>query len=311
MKNMFKERDILSILDFKRDEIEHIFEISNEMKKILAKGKSNLLEGKILATAFFEPSTRTKLSFETAMQRLGGSVIGFSEPSISSIAKGENISDTIRMLDSYADIIVIRHRLEGVAKLAAEIANSPVINGGDGTHNHPTQSIIDLYTIWNKFGKIDGLNICILGDLKYGRAAISFMHGLSLFNPKKIFLVSPQLLKIRQEVRDFLKSIGLNIYETESLEEVLNDIDVLYVTRIQKERFPDPAEYEKVKGSYRISIEMLKNAKDDLIILHPLPRIDEIDINVDYTKYAYYFKQAANGIPVRMSLLALLLGAIE
>jgi aspartate carbamoyltransferase catalytic subunit len=157
---MFKGRDILSILDFKRNEIEHIFEITNEMKKILEKGKSNILEGKILATAFFEPSTRTKLSFETAMQRLGGSVIGFSEPSTSSIAKGENISDTIRMLDSYADIIVIRHRLEGVAKLAAEIANSPVINGGDGTHNHPTQSIIDLYTIWDKFGKIDGLNIC-------------------------------------------------------------------------------------------------------------------------------------------------------
>jgi aspartate carbamoyltransferase catalytic subunit len=308
---MFKGRDILSILDFKRNEIEHIFEITNEMKKILEKGKSNILEGKILATAFFEPSTRTKLSFETAMQRLGGSVIGFSEPSTSSIAKGENISDTIRMLDSYADIIVIRHRLEGVAKLAAEIANSPVINGGDGTHNHPTQSIIDLYTIWDKFGKIDGLNICILGDLKYGRAAISFIYGLTLFNPKKVFLVSPSLLKIRQEVRDFLKSVGLNIYETESLEEVLSNCDVLYVTRIQKERFPDPTEYEKVKGSYRISIEMLKNAKENLIILHPLPRIDEIDMNVDYTKYAYYFKQAANGIPVRMSLLALLLGAFE
>jgi aspartate carbamoyltransferase catalytic subunit len=215
------------------------------------------------------------------------------------------------MLDSYADIIVIRHRLEGVAKLAAEIANSPVINGGDGTHNHPTQSIIDLYTIWDKFGKIDGLNICILGDLKYGRAAISFIYGLTLFNPKKVFLVSPSLLKIRQEVRDFLKSVGLNIYETESLEEVLSNCDVLYVTRIQKERFPDPTEYEKVKGSYRISIEMLKNAKENLIILHPLPRIDEIDMNVDYTKYAYYFKQAANGIPVRMSLLALLLGAFE
>jgi aspartate carbamoyltransferase catalytic subunit len=308
---MFKGRDILSILDFKRNEIEHIFEISNEMKKILEKGKSNILEGKILAIAFFEPSTRTKLSFETAMQRLGGSVIGFSEPSVSSIAKGENISDTIKMLDSYADIIVIRHRLEGVAKLAAEIANSPVINGGDGTHNHPTQSMIDLYTIWDKFESIDGLNICILGDLKYGRAAISFMYGLTLFNPKKVFLVSPQLLKIRQEVRDFLKSTGLNIYETESLEEVLSISDVLYVTRIQKERFPDPTEYEKVKGSYRINIEILKNAKDDLIILHPLPRIDEIDMNVDYTKHAYYFKQAANGIPVRMALLSLLLGAIE
>jgi aspartate carbamoyltransferase catalytic subunit len=308
---MFKGRDILSILDFKRNEIEHIFEISNEMKKILEKGKSNILNGKILATAFFEPSTRTKLSFETAMQRLGGSVIGFSEPNISSIAKGENISDTIKMLDSYADIIVIRHRLEGVAKLAAEIANSPVINGGDGTHNHPTQSMIDLYTIWDKFESIDGLNVCILGDLKYGRAAISFMYGLTLFNPKKVFLVSPQLLKIRQEVRDFLKSTGLNIYETESLEEVLSISDVLYVTRIQKERFPDPTEYEKVKGSYRINIEILKNAKDDLIILHPLPRIDEIDMNVDYTKHAYYFKQAANGVPVRMALLSLLLGAIE
>jgi aspartate carbamoyltransferase catalytic subunit len=308
---MLKGRDILSILDFKRNEIEHIFEISNEMKKILEKGKANILEGKILATAFFEPSTRTKLSFETAMQRLGGSVIGFSEPNISSIAKGENISDTIKMLDSYADIIVIRHRLEGVAKLAAEIANSPVINGGDGTHNHPTQSMIDLYTIWDKFESIDGLNVCILGDLKYGRAAISFMYGLTLFNPKKVFLVSPQLLKIRQEVRDFLKSTGLNIYETESLEEVLSISDVLYVTRIQKERFPDPTEYEKVKGSYRINIEILKNAKDDLIILHPLPRIDEIDMNVDYTKHAYYFKQAANGVPVRMALLSLLLGAIE
>ncbi len=308
---MFKGKDILSILDFKRNELEHIFEISNEMKKILAKGKSNLLDGKILATAFFEPSTRTKLSFETAMYRLGGSIIGFSEPSISSIAKGESISDTIKMLDSYADIIVIRHKLEGAAKLAAEIANSPVINGGDGTHNHPTQSMIDLYTIWDKFGSIDGLNVCILGDLKYGRAAISFIYGLTLFDIKKVFLVSPSLLKIRQEVKDFLKSLGLKIYETESLEEVLSECDVLYVTRIQKERFPDPTEYEKVKGSYRITDEMLKNVKNDLIILHPLPRIDEIDIKVDNLKHAYYFKQAANGVPVRMALLSLLLGAIE
>lgn len=308
---MFKGRDILSILDFKRNELEHIFEVSNEMKKILEKGRANLLNGKILATAFFEPSTRTKLSFETAMYRLGGSIIGFSEPSISSIAKGESISDTIKMLDSYADIIVIRHKLEGVAKLASEIAKSPVINGGDGTHNHPTQSMIDLYTIWDKFGNINGLNICVLGDLKYGRAAISLIYGLTLFDIKKIFLVSPSLLKIRQEVKDSLKSLGLKIYETESLEEVLSECDVLYVTRIQKERFPDLTEYEKIKGSYRITIEMLKNVKNDLIILHPLPRIDEIDNRVDNSKYAYYFKQAANGVPVRMSLLALLLGAIE
>ncbi|HIQ12978.1 MAG TPA: aspartate carbamoyltransferase, partial [Thermoprotei archaeon] len=223
-------------------------------------------------------------------------------------AKGETFGDTIRMFDSYTDIIVVRDRREGAAKYAAEIAESPVINGGDGAHNHPTQAMIDLFTITRYRGSVDGLNIGVLGDLKYGRAAISFILGLTLYDPKNIYLISPESLRLKKEVRDYLDSLGINYFETDNLTEVITDLDVLYVTRIQKERFPDPLEYERVRGSYKVDLSILSNAKDDLMVMHPLPRVDEISIDVDETKYQYYFKQAKNGVYLRMALLKLILG---
>lgn len=305
---MLKGRDVLSILDFTKGELERLFETAFEMEK-KGRGKLRLLEGKILATAFFEPSTRTRLSFEAAMLRLGGSAVGFSDVGRTSLAKGENLADTIRMLDAYADAIAIRHPIEGAAKLAAEVAKSPVINAGDGSRHHPTQAMIDLYTIWRELGGIDGKRIAVLGDLRYGRAATSLIYGLTSFGIEKLFLVSPPSLRLRQEVMDFLGG-KVNFSEVENVGEVIGDIDVLYVTRVQRERFPDPAEYEKVKRGYRVDLGLLEKAKDSLIVLHPLPKVGEIDLEVDKTNFARYFKQAAYGVPVRMAILSLVLGAV-
>ena len=306
----FKSRDVIAITDFTPEELLHLFKVAREMEKY-SKSRIDLLKDKILALAFFEPSTRTMFSFQTAMQRLGGSLIWFSRTEATSIAKGENLADTIRMLNSYANAIVIRHKYEGAAAFAAEVADVPVINAGDGSQHHPTQAMIDLYTIWREKGKLEGLNVGVLGDLRYGRAAASFIYGISMFKPKKLYLISPELLRIRSEVRDYLDSKGIDYIETTKLDKVIGDIEVLYVTRVQKERFPDIAEYEKVKGSYRVDLKVLSNARDDLMILHPLPRVDEIALEVDNTRYAYYFKQASYGVPVRMALLALVLGGIE
>jgi len=303
---MFKDRDVISIRDFTRDELIKIFNEAFKMEKNIGK-RLDILKDKVLALLFFEPSTRTIFSFQTAMYRLGGETIIFSDVKKTSIAKGETLGDTIRVIDGYSDCIVIRHWIEGAAKYAADIAESPVINAGDGTREHPTQTMIDLYTIWRVKGRIDNLNIGLLGDLKYGRAATSLIYGLLKFNLNKLYLISPAELKIRDEVGDSLEGAGIKYIETNDLTDVLDDIDVLYVTRIQRERFPDPAEYERIKGSYRIDKSVLKYAKDDLIILHPLPRVDEISYEVDETKYAYYFKQASYGIPVRMALLKLVM----
>ncbi|RLE99228.1 MAG: aspartate carbamoyltransferase, partial [Thermoprotei archaeon] len=261
---MFKGRDVLAITDFKREELEELFRVTDEMLKYAKRGL-NLLEGYVMATAFFEPSTRTRLSFQTAILRLGGKYIDLAEVSRSSIAKGENFADTIRMLDSYANIIVVRHRIEGAAKFAAQVAEAPVINAGDGMRHHPTQAMIDLYTIRKFHGRIDGLNIGVLGDLKYGRAATSFIYGVTLFSIRRLYLISPEPLRIRPEVRDYLELKKINSVEESLLEKVLPELDVLYVTRIQKERFPDPTEYEKVKGSYKITKSLLERAKEDLI----------------------------------------------
>ncbi len=295
-------KDVISIEDVSRNELEDLFSLADEMRD----RRADDLKGKIMASAFFEPSTRTRLSFESAMKRLGGEVIGFSSSEGTSIDKGESFSDTIRMLDCYSDVIVVRHRYEGAARRAAEIAEAPVINAGDGRRNHPTQAMLDLYTIWRKFGCIDGLTIGVLGDLKYGRAANSFILGVSKYKVR-LKLISPPLLRIRPEVRS---KIGVDFEETSNLEEVLPELDVLYVTRIQKERFSDPSEYEKVKGSYRITASMLRKAKEDLVVMHPLPRVGEIDVSVDATKHALYFEQAANGVPVRMALLKVVLGVV-
>jgi aspartate carbamoyltransferase catalytic subunit len=302
----FKGRDIVSIKDFTREEIDHILKTSAAMEPIAKKG-SNMLSGKILATLFFEPSTRTRLSFEAAMNKLGGTTIGFAEPKVAAIKKGENLADTIRVVENYADVLVLRHPLEGAARLAAEFSDVPVINAGSGAEEHPTQALLDLYTILKEKGTIDGLNITLMGDLRYGRTVHSLAYALSLYNVK-LFLVSPQLLRMRREVSDAIKQ-RIDIVEGSMVEEVLPETDVLYVTRIQEERFPDPAEYAKVSGTYRIDVNTLKGAKDDLIIMHPLPRVDEIAHEVDDTPYARYFQQVWNGIVTRTALLALIFGA--
>jgi len=301
-----KGRDVISILDFERRELEQLFELTDEIRRS-PRAFSEELKGYIMATAFFEPSTRTRLSFQTAMLRLGGSYIDLGELERSSVAKGENFADTIRMLDSYADVIVVRHRLEGAARYAGEIAAAPVINAGDGRKNHPTQAMLDLYAVRTLQGGIDGLVYGVLGDLRFGRAAASFILALSLFKPSKIYLVSPPLLRARPEVLEVLKARGVDFEEVDSLEKVVGELDVLYVTRVQKERFPDPAEYEKVKGSYLVSSSTLRQAKENLIVLHPLPRVDELGFDLDSTRHAKYFEQAALGVPVRMALLKLVL----
>ncbi|MGC9153552.1 MAG: aspartate carbamoyltransferase [Vulcanisaeta sp.] len=297
--------DVITVLDFNREDFEVLFSEAVNMEKY-AKSKLDILSDKVLALAFFEPSTRTRLSFETAMLRLGGRVIGFSGTEATSMAKGENLADTIRMLDSYANAIVIRHSLEGAAKFAAEVAESPVINAGDGSQNHPTQAMLDLYTIWREFNIIDGLSIGILGDLKYARVVNSLVQALSYYKVK-LHLISPELLKPRRELLEFMNSRGMVYDWTDDPHNVIGDLDVLYVVRIQKERFPDPIEYERVKGAYKVDLKLLSRAKPNLIILHPLPRVDEVDFTVDNTHYAKYFRQAGLGVPLRMALLKLIL----
>jgi aspartate carbamoyltransferase catalytic subunit len=304
----FKGRDIISIKDFSRKEIDYILKIAETMEPIAKKG-SDMLKGKILATLFFEPSTRTRLSFEAAMHKLGGSTIGFAEAEIASVRKGENLADTVRTVENYADVIAVRHPLEGAARLAAEFAKTPIINGGSGAEEHPTQALLDLYTIMKEKGKIDRLKIALVGDLRYGRTVHSLAYAFSLYNIE-LYLISPESLKMRREVLETIKD-KISVKEKTGLENIVSQVDVLYVTRIQKERFPDPAEYMKVKGSYRIDMKTLSEAKKGLIILHPLPRVDEIAAEVDNTPYAKYFPQVWNGIVVRMALLALILGAVK
>jgi len=303
----FKGRDIISIKDFTREDIDYVLKIAELMEPVVKKG-SNILHGKLLATLFFEASTRTKLSFEAAMYKLGGSVIGFAEPETSSIKKGENLADTVRVVENYADVIVLRHPLEGATRLAAEFASIPVINAGSGAEEHPTQALLDLYTVLKEKGRIDGLNIALVGDLRYGRTVHSLAYALSLYDVR-LYLVSPELLRMRREVLDTIKG-KIEVIET-GIEEILQEVDVLYVTRIQKERFPDLAEYAKVKGAYKIDLDLVKKVKKDSIILHPLPRVDEIAAEVDKTPQAKYFQQVRNGIVMRMGLLALVLNAIE
>jgi aspartate carbamoyltransferase catalytic subunit len=304
----FKGRDIVSIKDFSREEIDYILKTAASMEPIARSG-SEMLHGKILATLFFEPSTRTRLSFEAAMNKLGGTAIGFAEPKVAAIKKGENLADTIRVVENYADVLVLRHPLEGAARLAAEFSDVPVINAGSGAEEHPTQALLDLYTILKEKGTIDGLNITLMGDLRYGRTVHSLAYALSLYNVN-LFLVSPMLLRMRREVSDAIKK-RIKITEGTAVGDVLPETDVLYVTRIQEERFPDPAEYAKVRGTYKIGLDTLRDAKEDMIIMHPLPRVDEIDQEVDNTPHARYFQQVWNGIVTRTALLALILGAIK
>jgi aspartate carbamoyltransferase catalytic subunit len=273
----------------------------------VAKSKeiSEELKGKLLGLMFFEPSTRTKISFETAMKRLGGECIGFENSGSSSVSKGESIADTAKMFEGYSDALVIRHELEGVSKFISDIVDVPVINAGDGAGQHPTQTLLDLYTIKKEIGDIDNLKIALIGDLKFGRTVHSLSNALGLFNNVKIYLVSPPELKMPQEVLHDINKTNITWQEVDSIEKIIDDVDVLYVTRIQKERFGDINDYLKIKGAYIVNKKMLEGK--DLIVMHPLPRIDEIATDVDNTKYNKYFTQAANAVPVRMAILKTLI----
>jgi aspartate carbamoyltransferase catalytic subunit len=303
----FKNRDIISINDFSKDELLYILKIA---KKMESKPQSDLLKGNILATLFFEPSTRTRLSFISAIEQLGGQYLGFANSTMTSIKKGETLWDTMKMVQSYADVIAIRHPLEGAARLAAKASSKPVINAGDGANQHPTQTLLDLYTILKVKGTLNGLTIGVLGDLKYGRTVHSLAKALSHFNTTFHF-IAPNALQMPKNYLEDLKNKGLTYYMETDISKSSKKLDVLYATRIQKERFQDPIEYEKYKGVYRLNIRMLKDAKKSLKIMHPLPRVDEIDKELDDSEHAVYFEQAANGVHVRKALLALVLGKIK
>nr|2BE9_A Chain A, Aspartate carbamoyltransferase [Sulfolobus acidocaldarius] len=297
-------KHIISAYNFSRDELEDIFALTDKYSKNLNDTRK-ILSGKTISIAFFEPSTRTYLSFQKAIINLGGDVIGFSGEESTSVAKGENLADTIRMLNNYSDGIVMRHKYDGASRFASEISDIPVINAGDGKHEHPTQAVIDIYTINKHFNTIDGLVFALLGDLKYARTVNSLLRILTRFRPKLVYLISPQLLRARKEILD---ELNYPVKEVENPFEVINEVDVLYVTRIQKERFVDEMEYEKIKGSYIVSLDLANKMKKDSIILHPLPRVNEIDRKVDKTTKAKYFEQASYGVPVRMSILTKIYG---
>ncbi|HET6823899.1 MAG TPA: aspartate carbamoyltransferase [Anaerolineales bacterium] len=303
-------KDIISVKQFKREDLEYIFGVAHEMRGMVERvGTFDLLKGKILANLFYEPSTRTSSSFTAAMERLGGSVIPINEVRYSSVSKGESLPDTIRTLECYADVIVLRHPETGSAAIAAKAARKPVINAGDGVGEHPTQALLDTFTIFEELGagQIDGMTVTMLGDLKYGRTVHSLARLLSLYKVK-INYVSPEILRMPREVMNEVGEKGIPQGEFNSLEAVLPETDVLYVTRVQKERFEDPAEYEKVKGAYVIDPQTMKGAKQEMIVMHPLPRVGEISVDFDDDPRAAYFRQMEYGLYVRMALLAMVLG---
>ncbi len=304
-----KNKDIISILDFTKEEILYVLDLSKRMEK---GNYPDILRGKVLANLFFEPSTRTRLSFESAMKRLGGEVIGFDELGTTSTVKGESLRDSVKIIEGYCDIIVLRHFLEGASRLTADSVSIPVINAGDGACQHPTQTFVDLYTIKNAKGVLENLSVGFLGDLKYGRTAHSLAYALAHFNTEMHF-ISPPSLRIPKDYLEELESRGISYHEVDSLYEVSEKLDILYCTRIQKERFADPVEYEKVRGLYKLSKSVMDElkVKSDLKILHPLPRVEEMDESLDTTSYAVYFQQAHSGVPVRETLLAAVLGAIQ
>lgn len=303
-------KDIVSVKQFKREDLEYIFGVAHEMRGMVERvGTFDLLKGKILANLFYEPSTRTSSSFTAAMERLGGSVIPINEVKYSSVSKGESLPDTIRTLECYADVIVLRHPETGSAAIAAKAARKPVINAGDGIGEHPTQALLDTFTIFEELsaGSVDGMTVTMLGDLKYGRTVHSLARLLSLYKVK-INYVSPDILRIPKEVMNEVGEKGIPQSEFSSLDQVLPETDVLYVTRVQKERFEDPAEYEKVKGAYVIDPAIMKAAKQEMIVMHPLPRVGEISVDFDEDPRAAYFRQMEYGLYVRMALLAMVLG---
>jgi len=303
MNNPLYQKNIISIADLSRSDLELILQTAHSLKQT---PQPELLKNKVVASCFFEASTRTRLSFETAVQRLGGSVIGFDSGGNTSLAqKGETLADSVKVIASYADAFFMRHPQEGAARLASEFTSIPVINGGDGSNQHPTQTLLDLFTIYETQARLDNLNIAFVGDLKYGRTVHSLAQALSLFNCN-FYFISPEALAMPDYILEELKERNINFSLHSSIEDVVDDLDILYMTRVQKERF-DETEYQHMKSAFLLSANMLDNVRDNLKVLHPLPRIDEIDKNVDETPYAYYFQQAQNGVFARQALLALLL----
>ncbi|OLS13372.1 MAG: aspartate carbamoyltransferase [Promethearchaeota archaeon CR_4] len=309
----FIGRDVLSAKDFTREEVDYIIQKAQDIAADIAQPTPryrDILKGKVLAALFFEPSTRTRLSFETAMLKLGGGVTGFASSEVSSIRKGETLADTIRTVSSYADVLVMRHDKEGAQRLAAQNASIPVINAGSGAGEHPTQAMLDLLTIKAELGKIDGLTIGLVGDLKYGRTVHSLAYFLSQYDVN-LYFISPTTLAMQNRVLESLTMKRVKFKQTNVLQKTIPELDVLYMTRIQKERFVDTEEFQRVKSAFVLTAEDLVNAREKMIVLHPLPRVDEINPNVDSTKHARYFQQVRYGLYLRMALLALILGGLK
>jgi aspartate carbamoyltransferase catalytic subunit len=299
-----KNKSLVSINDYSKEEYLEILRIASEFEK---EPIQDILKGKVIATLFFEPSTRTRLSFESAVNRLGGKIIGFTDASSSSVKKGESLKDTILTVNNYCDLIIMRHHLEGSARYASEVSKIPIINAGDGANQHPTQCLLDLYSIQKTQGTLENLKISMVGDLKYGRTVHSLLIAMSHFNPTFNF-IAPNELKIPDEYKMLLDKKGISYTEHTDLAENIKDSDIVYMTRVQQERFADPLEYEKVKNVYILKNEMLEDTLDNLKILHPLPRVNEIDTDVDENEKAYYFEQALNGVFTRQAIIAKILG---
>jgi len=299
-----KNRSLVSINDLSKEEILKVLDLAEEFEKT---PNQRILEGKVIATLFFEPSTRTRLSFESAVNRLSGRVIGFSEASSTSVSKGESLKDTIMTVANYSDLIVMRHPIEGSSRYASEVSKVPIINAGDGANQHPTQTLLDLYSIRKTQGKLENIKIVMVGDLKYGRTVHSLLQAMSQFQASFTF-ISPKELQMPQEYKIHLHSLGLKFEEHSDLAENIKDADIIYMTRVQRERFSDPLEYEKVKNVYVLKNEMLQGTKPNMRVLHPLPRVNEIHTDVDDSVKAYYFPQAQNGVYTRMAIMALILG---
>ena len=299
-----KNKSLVSITDFSKSDYLKILDLAESYER---KPVSELLTGKVIATLFFEPSTRTRLSFESAVNRMGGRIIGFSDSSSSSVTKGETLYDTINVVSNYCDLIVMRHPLEGSARFASEIATVPVINAGDGANQHPTQTLLDLYSIKKTQRKLDDLTLFMVGDLKYGRTVHSLLMAMSQFNTTFHF-ISPEELKMPEEYKILLRTLGLKYHEHKDYTDIITEADIIYMTRVQKERFSDPIEYERTKNAYVLKNKMLTHTKENLKILHPLPRVNEIDQDVDVNPKAYYFTQVLNGVYIRQAIISSILG---
>ncbi|HCC71616.1 MAG TPA: aspartate carbamoyltransferase [Bacteroidales bacterium] len=298
-----ENKSLVSIDDLSTEEMVSILDLAEEFEK---QPSQPILEGKVIATLFFEPSTRTRLSFESAISRLKGKIVGFTDASSSSVTKGESLYDTIRTVNNYCDLIVMRHPIEGSARLASEIADVPVVNAGDGANQHPTQTMLDMYSIRKTQGSLDNLNIFLVGDLKYGRTVHSLLMAMSRWNTTFNF-ISPEELRMPVEYKLYLDKLGLRYYEHSDFTDIIKKADIIYMTRVQKERFSDSMEYEKVKNVYVLRNHMLKNTKDNMRVLHPLPRVNEIHTDVDKNKKSYYFQQALNGVFTRQAIITRLL----